>query len=218
MLIPLGNARPTYRTPFITVFLIIANIGSYIYQMAYDRSHFYRLAQVYGAVPYELTHFSDVPPFAEHTPYLSLIVSLFLHANLLHLLGNMLYLYTFGPNVEDIMGHFRFILFYLFGGLIATIAFALASFRSLVPLIGASGAIAGVMGAHFIAFPGARIKCLFFIFIVPLPAVVVLLPWIIMQFANLTSSEQSQVAWLAHVVGFLSGMFLLKKFKKGIWL
>lgn len=217
MLIPLGNARPTYRTPFITVFIIIANIAAYIYQIGYDRSHEFRLAQIYGAVPYEITHFTDVSPFAEHTPYLPLIISLFLHAHLIHLLGNMLYFYTFGPNVEDIMGHWRFVLFYIFCGVVATLAFAFASFRSLVPLIGASGAIAGIMGAHFVAFPDARIRCLFFIFILPLPAIVVLLPWIIVQFSNLTSSHQSQVAWLAHIVGFLSGMFFVKKFKRGIW-
>ena len=147
--------------------------------------------------------------------HLSIVFSLFLHGGFVHIVSNMLYLFAFGPNIEDSMGHARFLLFYLLCGVLATVIFVMANFNSVDPLIGASGAISGVMGAHFVAFPRARIRCLFLIFIISLPAIIVLLPWIVSQVIHLTQDTgHSSVAWIAHVVGFLAGMFLIRYFQE----
>jgi membrane associated rhomboid family serine protease len=137
--------------------------------------------------------------------YLAIIVSMFLHASLLHLFGNMLFLWIFGNNVEDHLGHVSYTLFYFVAGVIATVVFALANASSLSPLVGASGAIAGVMGAYLIWFPRVRILSVilpFFFLPFYLPAGLVLLIWFVTQFFT---NPNSGVAWVAHVAGFIFG-------------
>jgi len=216
LLIPLRSVRPLdrpFRTPIITILIILANIAAFTYQ-EYLNPNNIPLAYIYGAIPYELTHFKDQEPVSQLPIYLNIFISLFLHGGFLHIIGNMLYLYAFGPNVENAMGHLKFLIFYLLCGVIATLSFVAINFNSKIPLIGASGAIAGIMGAHLIAFPSARIKCLLLIFIVPLPAIIVIFPWIAIQFMNLMGEQQSNIAWIAHVGGFFAGMFLLRKFRR----
>ena len=148
----------------------------------------------------------------------SLITSLFLHdarvmeGGLIHIIGNMLYLSAFGPNLEARIGHFRFLVLYLFSGVFATLLYVMVHYDSTIPLIGASGAVAGVMGAHFVACRESHIRCLCLVFIRFLPASVVLLPWIVIQVVNISLSYHgSPVAWLAHIGGFAMGVFCIKK-------
>lgn len=211
MLIPLRTAEPTRKPPVVTMFLIAANVVVFIYQLLHGINF---TALKYGAIPYELTHAVDKVPLFPYSHYLSLLAYMFMHGGFLHIIGNMLFLNTFGPNVEDIMGHFRFLLFYILCGLVSVLVYIIPNFRSGIPLVGASGAIAGVMGAHLRALPGTRILCLFFIFRVMLPAVVILFPWILLQFANVMMHEQSNVAFIAHIGGFAFGMLMVRKFEK----
>ena len=172
------------------------------------------VVQRYGAIPYELAHLVDEPPFFPRSHYLSLLTYMFLHGGFVHILGNMLFLNTFGPNVEDIMGRFRFLIFYILCGVVSALVYVLPHFGSKAPLVGASGAIAGVMGAHIRALPRTRIVCLlFFIIRITLPAIVILLPWIFLQFYNIARADQSNVAFLAHIGGFFLGVFLVRKFE-----
>jgi membrane associated rhomboid family serine protease len=142
------------------------------------------------------------PYAAAKNVYLAIIVSMFLHANLLHLGGNMLFLWIFGNNVEDRLGRIGFTIFYFVAGIIATLGFAAANASSVTPTIGASGAIAAVMGAYLIWFPRARILSLVVVFPVLLPASLVLVVWFVTQFFT---DPNSGVAWVAHVVGFVFG-------------
>lgn len=214
MLIPLKSVEPTRRIPVITILLIAANVTVFIYQRLISLLHGWDLAAIYGAVPYELTHIADLPPYTPYSPYLNLLIYMFMHGGFIHIIGNMLFLNTFGPNVEDIMGHIRFLVFYILCGVVSALVYIIPNFNSPFPLVGASGAIAGVMGAHLRALPGTRIKCLLLIFRITLPAIVILFPWILLQFFNVMTHIQSNVAWLAHIGGFLFGMFLVRKFQK----
>ena len=169
------------------------------------------IVTVIDAVPF----FPVVLPNLLHP---SLITSLFLHdarvleGGLIHIVGNMLYLSAFGPNLEARIGHFRFLILYLISGVAATLLYVIVHYDSAIPLIGASGAVSGVMGAHFIACRRSQIRCLFIIFIRYLPAGVVLLPWIVIQVVNISLSYHgSPVAWLAHIGGFGMGIFCIKK-------
>jgi membrane associated rhomboid family serine protease len=151
------------------------------------------------------------------SPALSLLYSLFMHGSWLHLLGNMLFLWIFGNNIEDRLGRVKFIFFYLLCGIGASLVHVLFNLNSLVPVIGASGAISGVMGAYLALFPTARIRTLVFLFILvttmDIPASVFLVIWFVFQF--LSVSGGSDIAWLAHVGGFILGFLLVKLFLVG---
>jgi membrane associated rhomboid family serine protease len=147
----------------------------------------------------------NTPIFPDKNVYLAIIVSMFLHANLLHLLGNMLFLWIFGNNVEDHLGPIGYTLFYFATGVIATLAFTAANVGSVSPLVGASGAIAGVMGAYLVWFPRARILSLVFVFPVYLPARFFLAVWFVTQFFT---DPNNGVAWVAHVAGFSFGALI----------
>jgi len=213
MLIPLKSLEPTRRIPVMTILIILGNIAAFVYQKMFFMSHGGDLAAIYGARPYELTHFKDIYPPSPYTPYISLITYMFMHGGIVHIIGNMLFFYAFAPNLEDIMGHFRFLLFYIVCGVVSAIVYIIPNFTSTIPLVGASGAIAGVMGAHFRTLPGTRISCLLIIFRITLPAIVILLPWIVLQFYNQIYQGQSSVAWLAHIGGFIFGFLLVRKFQ-----
>jgi membrane associated rhomboid family serine protease len=148
--------------------------------------------------------------------WLTLGTSMFLHGGWLHFLGNMLYLWIFGDNVEDYLGRLRFFLFYLVSGFFAALFHTLADVNATVPVIGASGAIAGVLGAYLILFPRTNVSTLFLfiiiIRIIPVPAVLILGLWFLIQVLNAGSGGGS-VAWFAHIGGFLAGMILIKVFK-----
>src|SRR5512135_1147033 len=210
MLLPLRDDNPTSRFPYVTVALIAANVLVFLTQ-AVTPHGLEQAAVRFGAIPYAITHFRTVAVEGGLPPLLTLLTSLFLHGSLLHLGGNMLYLWIFGNNIEDVLGPVRFVLFYLAAGMAAALTQVLAMPGSRVPMIGASGAIAGVLGAYMIVFPRARVKTLLFLFIyvtvVPLPAGLFLAFWFALQLLNVGLG--GGVAWFAHIGGFLTGIVLI---------
>ncbi len=173
-----------------------------------------------GFLPYELTHFTDLPPAGLVPPPFTVFTSMFVHAGWMHIIGNMWFLLVFGDNVEDAMGPVRFAVFYLLCGLAAVFAQALPNPASTIPMIGASGAISGVLGAYLLLYPHARvlvgIPLGFVIHTARLPALWVLGFWFVLQIVNtlLAAKGQGGVAWGAHIGGFVAGMVLLPLFKR----
>jgi len=215
MFIPLKDENPTSRFPYVTVFFIGLNILIFFYQILSPQGLQYYVYKM-GAIPYEITHFKTLSFFPRISPPLSLITSMFLHGGLFHLFGNMLYLWIFGNNIEDFLGPIRFVLFYLFSGLGASLTHIIFNPNSQIPMIGASGAIAGVLGAYLILYPGARVLTLVFLFffirILPIPAAVILGLWFLAQVLNIGLG--GGVAWFAHIGGFLIGIGLIKIYSK----
>ncbi|MEW5901262.1 MAG: rhomboid family intramembrane serine protease [Acidobacteriota bacterium] len=211
MFIPLRDENPTRRLPAVTVLLVALNIGIFIYLALSRQGLSYHVLRM-GVIPYEITHFRSVGDLTRVSPVLTLLTSMFLHGSLFHLLGNMLYLWIFGNNVEDFLGSFRFIFFYLLSGFGASLTQVVFSPNSRVPMIGASGAIAGVLGAYLILYPGARVMTLVFLFffvrVMAIPAAYVLGLWFLLQVLNLGMG--GGVAWFAHIGGFLIGIVLVK--------
>lgn len=231
MFIPLKDDNPTSRFSYITVLLIGLNILIFLYQIFSPEGLQYYVYKM-GAIPYEIMHFKSLHYFpwlsVDYVPRLfpplTLLTSMFIHGGLFHLLGNMLYLWIFGNNVEDFLGSFGFVLFYLLSGLGASFTHIIFHFNSPYPMIGASGAIAGVMGAYLVLYPRAKVLTLvfpfFFIRLIPIPAAVVLGFWFFLQILNIGLG--GGVAWFAHVGGFLIGIVLLKvytsrKRKPKVW-
>jgi membrane associated rhomboid family serine protease len=218
---------PRRRVPWATWGLIAANVAIFLYQVSLgpDAPAF---MFAYSVVPVALTHgipqtsLPGVPPHLPfHTPdpvYLTIVTSMFLHAGWLHIAGNMLFLYIFGDNVEDRMGHLPFLTFYLFCGVIASIAQIAVDPASSVPSLGASGAIAGVLAAYLVLFPSAGVRTVIFIFIfftiVTLPAIVLIGVWFLLQLLDsvtaLSHVQQGMggVAYVAHVGGFVTGLVI----------
>ncbi len=222
MFIPLKDDNPTRHFPYVTVFFIGLNILIFLFQLLSPQGIHYYVYKM-GAIPYEITHFQSIhyfpwispDYFPRLSPPLTLISSIFLHGGIFHLLFNMLYLWIFGNNVEDFLGPVRFILFYLLSGLGASFTHIIFNFNSQYPMIGASGAIAGILGAYLILYPRAKILTLvfpiFFIQIIRIPAAVVLGLWFLLQVLNIGGGG---VAWFAHIGGFLMGILLIKVFTK----
>ena len=214
-MIPLKDENPTQTRPLITVALILTNVAVFLYQISLGPTGNAVYTLKMGLIPFEITHFSDAISPTPIPLVLTLITTMFLHGGFLHLGGNMLYLWIFGNNIEDLLGHFRFFIFYLVCGIIATLIHITSAPESRVPLVGASGAIAGVLGAYLVCFPRARVLVLFwfmfFIRIVRVPALIVLGFWFIVQILNASSDPSSQggVAWFAHIGGFIAGILLI---------
>lgn len=211
MFIPLKDENPTSRFPFMTVLFIALNILIFFYQIFSPEGLQYFVYRM-GAIPYEITHLRTISSFPRLSPPLTLITAMFLHGGLFHLVGNMLYLWIFGNNVEDFLGSIRFVIFYLLSGLGANFVHILFNPNSRVPMIGASGAIAGVLGAYLILYPTARIMTLIFIWILPIPAALILGLWFFAQVTNVGIG--GGVAWFAHIGGFLIGIALIKLFSQ----
>jgi membrane associated rhomboid family serine protease len=208
MFLPLKDENPTSRVPVFTFLLIAANVAMFAYQVLSPQGlgfHVFRM----GAVPYELTHFTTLPGLPRLAPPLTLLTSMFVHGGLFHLLGNMLYLWVFGNNIEDYLGPVRFVLFYLFTGLGASVTHIVFHPNSTIPVVGASGAIAGILGAYLVLYPGARVLTLVFIWIVPVPAAILLMLWFFGQLMNVGLG--GGVAWFAHIGGFLIGILLISR-------
>jgi membrane associated rhomboid family serine protease len=165
-----------------------------------------------GVVPYEISHFRSPAEGLRLSPPLTLFAAMFLHGSLFHLLGNMLFLWIFGNNIEDYLGPLRYILFYFLSGLGATFVQVVFSPNSRIPMIGASGAIAGVLGAYLVLYPAAKVLTLVFLFfiirVVAIPAAIVLGLWFALQVLNVGLG--GGVAWFAHIGGFLVGIGLIK--------
>jgi len=203
----------------VTLILIGANLAVFFYEVSLPPRLLENFILTYGAVPAAfraafLPQLSHSVPF----PWLSLITSMFLHGGILHIVGNMLYLWIFGDNVEDSMGRLKFLIFYFLCGISAALLQIAIRPGSTAPLVGASGAIAGVLGAYVLLFPTARIQTLIFLFIfvrvVPLPAVVLLGLWFLMQVVSAPASGGAGVAFFAHIGGFLTGMLLIGWFAR----
>ena len=221
MFIPLKDYNPTKRFPIVTIVFIALNILIFFYQVSSPEGLQYHVFRA-GAIPYEITHFTSLSEVPRLFPPLTLLTSMFLHGGLFHLLGNMLYLWIFGNNIEDFLGPFRFIIFYLLSGLGASLTHIVFYPNSQVPMIGASGAIAGILGAYLILYPGARVLTLVFLFffirIVPIPAAIILGIWFLAQLLNVGLG--GGVAWFAHIGGFLIGLGLIKLYmnrRRRIW-
>ncbi|MBI5492766.1 MAG: rhomboid family intramembrane serine protease [Deltaproteobacteria bacterium] len=206
-MIPLKDDVPSYTFPYVTIAIIALNIFVFTYQLTLGvrgtESFIYRTA----AIPYEITNLIDIRPRSVVPPPLTLFTAMFVHGGILHLAGNMLFLWIFGDNIEDALGHFKFILFYLGSGVVASMAHISMEPSSTLPMIGASGAIAGVLGAYFLLFPRAKVLTLvflvFFINVVRLPAVIFLGLWFLFQI--LSSGSGGGIAWYAHIGGFVAG-------------
>jgi membrane associated rhomboid family serine protease len=210
MFIPLKDENPTLRFPLITITLIAINCLVFFYQIISPPGLEYYVLR-FGIIPYEITHWQlDIGVPRIFWP-LSLITGMFMHGSLLHLFGNMLYLWIFGNNVEDFLGPVRFLFFYLGCGIAASLIQVAFMPNSRVPMIGASGAVAGLLGAYLILYPSARVKTLVFLFfyltVVAVPAWVILTIWFALQLANVGLG--GGVAWFAHIGGFLAGMGLI---------
>ena len=222
MLIPVRDENRRKTFPVITILILAINIAIFIYQIMH-RDQMQTMIYRFGLIPRQIVGFHEIsglkPEFQSPIPgVLTLITSMFLHAGLFHLIGNMLYLGIFGDNVEALTGHFRFIWFYLLCGITASLTHVAFSPDSITPMIGASGAVSGILGAYFIRFPRARIHLLFlFIIIVRIPAWIILGVWFIMQVFNgwvNQGSEGEGVAWFAHIGGFLAGILFILLFEK----
>jgi membrane associated rhomboid family serine protease len=220
-MLPLKDDQPSYSTPYVNWFLIALNILIFLFQATLDRRRSELLAMQFGEVPAHLAAFlAGSHRYSVPQVVLPFFTSMFLHGSWAHVLGNMWFLFIFGDNVEDYLGHFKYLVFYLVGGLIAMATQVAINPHSTVPTIGASGAIAGVLGAYFILYPRARVLTWFFVFIVYIPAWFVLGEWFVMQFlygtASLSAAQTGRdlggVAFWAHVGGFVAGMVMIKLF------
>jgi membrane associated rhomboid family serine protease len=203
----------------MTILLIAANCAVFLHQLSLGSRNAAFVA-AFGAVPAWFTGAAAAAAPAL-PPAATILTSMFIHGGLLHLLGNMVFLWIFGNNVEDATGHLRFLAFYLLCGVAAAAAHILASPRSTLPMVGASGAISGVLGAYFLLYPYARIVTLvflgFFAQTVAIPAFFFLGFWFVMQFlagAASVGAPGGGVAWFAHVGGFVAGLVLLLFFKQ----
>ncbi|HTZ19002.1 MAG TPA: rhomboid family intramembrane serine protease [Dissulfurispiraceae bacterium] len=211
-MIPLKDDNKSETFPLITVLIIAANCIVFAWETL-SPLDISAIAQLYGAIPLNLMSFAvTTEAYQPVKPFTSVIIAMFLHGNVLHLAGNMLYLWIFGDNIEDALGHVRFLIFYLFSGVVATYAFAAFGPDSVVPMVGASGAIAGILGAYIVLFPSARVSTLIFfgfIWVMRIPAAVVIGFWAFFQVLNGLLSEsaiqQGGIAWMAHVGGFVAG-------------
>jgi membrane associated rhomboid family serine protease len=210
-MIPLRDVIPSRTTPYVTITIIVLNTLAWLFELSLPHDDLNQVLTAYGVVP---AYFS----------WPTLITSMFLHGGWMHVIGNMWYLWIFGDNVEDSLGHGRFIVFYLLCGIVAAFGQILIQPDSTLPTIGASGAIAGVMGAYFVLYPQSRVLTLLPLIIiweiVELPAVVLLGFWFLYQLfsagtiAMTASTGGGGVAFMAHVAGFLFGVVAVFVFKK----
>ena len=238
-MIPISDDNTNRKSfPFVNYIFIIINIFVFIYfqRMGSDQNFTYS----YSTVPAELLSGHDIvsSPTIINEPisgqqmqipglgvtaipvWLTLFTSMFMHGGFAHLGGNMLYLFIFGDNLEDRLGHVRYFFFYLLCGVIASLTHVLSVFilgeNPLIPSLGASGAISAVMGAYLLLFPTNRVTVFFIIILIKVPAYIVLGAWILLQIANgtgfLGGSEASGIAYAAHIGGFIAGLYLVKKF------
>jgi rhomboid family protein len=204
---PLKDTLRSYSRPVVTISLIAINVLVFLYEVSLDPFSRNEMLFAHGLVP-------------DHFRVISIFTSMFLHGGWLHVLGNMWFLWIFGDNVEDVLGHGKFLMVYLLCGVAAAMAQVTLSPDSRLPMVGASGAIAGVMGAYLVKFPHARILTLVFIFFfvttVDVPAVLMLVYWFLIQvFSGVgsigaASTSEGGVAWFAHVGGFVAGALLMK--------
>jgi len=218
-MIPLRDNIPSRTTPILTIGLIVANVLVFLYEVSMPADRLAAFVHRYGVMPARLRQMGGSPARAPRA-VVPVFTSMFLHGGWMHLLGNMWYLWIFGDNIEDRLGKARFLLLYFGAGVCAVVAQTVSAPGSTVPMIGASGAIAGVLGAYMVSYPYARVTTLvplfMFITFVELPALLVLGFWFVIQLLNGTASLGAEfsgaaggVAWWAHIGGFVAGIVLV---------
>ena len=219
-MIPLRDENPTRTTPYVTFVLIAANVVAFLWQMGAIVSGHRAQMLAYTLVPYDVVKGADlIYPGGPQPVLLTVFTSMFMHANFLHIGGNMLYLWIFGNNIEDVLGHFRFLFFFLACGVAAALGQIIVEPLSQIPMMGASGAIAGVLGAYILLFPTANIISLvflgFFVTTAQIPAIIVLGIWFVTQMVSLGymrgigGAPHGGVAYAAHIGGFVAGVILI---------
>jgi membrane associated rhomboid family serine protease len=219
-MLPIKDDQPRYSTPFVTWFLIALNLLIFLFEASLDSRSLNLLIHQFGVVPYHLSVFlRGSTRYSLGQVVVPFFTSLFLHGSWMHVLGNMWFLFIFGDNVEDYLGHFKYLIFYLLCGVLAMSAQVLVDLHSTVPALGASGAIAGVLGAYFVLYPKARVLTWFFVFVLWVPAWIILGYWFVLNFLSGTATAlavQSHatggVAFWAHVGGFIAGVVLVQVF------
>lgn len=216
---PLHDDNPTTIKPIVTIGLIVICILVYLWQFSLDDKLNQLMVYSLGMIPSVLFNDAQLPPELYLIPSeLTIVSSMFMHGGFMHLAGNLLFLWVFGNNIEDSMGHVRFIIFYLLCGIAAALCQAILDPSSSIPMIGASGAISGILGAYLVLHPHAKVLTVI-PFIIPLafriPAMLVLGFWFASQIINslASNSEEAGVAWWAHISGFLAGVLLISLFK-----
>ena len=217
-MIPLRDDAPRFSTPYVTYFLIALNSLVFLFELMLEPAARMQFLSQFGVVPAHLNGLlHGQAGITVEAAFLPIFTSMFLHGSWLHVIANMWALWIFGDNIEDYLGPFRYLVFYLVTGIAANGAQTLFNPDSAVPTIGASGAIAGVMGAYFLLYPSARVLTFLFVFFTWLPAWIVLGYWFLVQFVSgaatsISSAGQSSggVAFWAHVGGFLAGVALIK--------
>jgi membrane associated rhomboid family serine protease len=211
MFIPLRDENPTRVTPYVNYALVAANSLVFLYELTLSHKAQAGLASMYGSVPSRLTHVLSGHGNVE-TALLPLFTSMFLHNGPAHLLGNMLFLWIFGDNVEEFFGHFGYLAFYLFCGITSGLTHIAFNLHNSIPAVGASGAISGVLGAYMLLYPRNRVLTLVLIFLVPIPAFVILGYWFLIQFvagiSSFGAAATGGVAWWAHIGGFVAGILI----------
>jgi rhomboid family protein len=224
-MLPIYDFNKTRRTPVVVLTLIAINVAVFVYMLFLKGAQYEIFIYRFSVVPWEIVHAANLPPSAlqqlfsysltsmpSKQVYLALGTSLFVHDGWLHILGNMLYLWVFGNNVEDVMGHIPFMGFYLICGLFGTMAHVAVYPQSLNPLLGASGAISGVLGAYLLLYPRATVLTLVFLLPLPIPAFVVIGFWIVFQFfmglTSVAGGTAAGTAWFAHMGGVAFGLII----------
>jgi membrane associated rhomboid family serine protease len=222
-MLPLRDDQPRYSTPSVTYFLIGINLVIFFFEATLDPRSLEVLIRQFGVVPSHVAAFlAGSSKYSLPAVVLPFFTSLFLHGSWVHVIGNMWFLYIFGDNVEDYLGHFKYLVFYLLTGVLAMGTQVVVNLHSSVPAVGASGAIAGILGAYFVLYPRSRVLTWIFevIFVVVwLPAWIVLGSWFLFNFLSGTSTalaihkqNMGGIAFWAHVGGFISGALLVKVF------
>ena len=213
MMLPIQDSITSKKKPWVTYILIALNILIHLFayssRVTSERFYFGVLGMIPNQLFYSLWH-------GQYIYCITLLTSQFVHGSLSHLIGNMIYLAVFGDNIEEEMGHFPFLLFYLCSGIVGALAHALSDMASFVPLIGASAAVAGLLGAYLILYPGSRIRSvvpMFFFIPLNIPAWVFLVSWILLQVINvITPQLYDSISYMGHIGGFVLGVFI------GLWL
>jgi membrane associated rhomboid family serine protease len=218
---PISDDNPRHITPYVCWTLIGINVVVFLWQISLGTAGGERVIYSLGMIPARLFGYAELSPeFAAPPAWATIFTSMFMHGGFLHLGSNMLYLWIFGDNIEDSMGHLRFLVFYVLCGVAAALSQGLLDPASEIPMVGASGAISGVLGAYFLLHPGATVRVLiffgFFATVAHVPAVIVLGLWFLLQLFSgfATPSDAGGVAFWAHIGGFVGGMVLIPVFKQ----
>ncbi len=217
-MIPLKDDNPTRGFPFVTICVIVANVAVFVWELLLPSEAGKTLISALGVTPLRVTQIHPLDAAQLLRTGATLFTAMFLHGSIPHVALNMLYLWIFGNNIEDVMGHGRFLAFYMTCGLLASFSQVAASPHSMIPMIGASGAISGVLGAYLVMFPASRVLTLvflvFFVRVVSVPAVIVLGVWFLLQLLNAGQLAPGGVAVFAHIGGFVSGVALVAPFRR----